>query len=107
MYYRPRVQSPWQRVTDSRNHGDARKKLEEHLERTARAGREIGVDVAAEIVEGMPEASIEKRAEHGGADLVVVGHRHISRMRAWLEGSTSESLVRRCPVSVLVVPDGK
>ena len=65
-----------------------------------------GVDVVAEIVEGMPEASIEKRAEDNGADLVVVGHRHISRMRTWLEGSTSESLVRRCPVSVLVVPDG-
>jgi nucleotide-binding universal stress UspA family protein len=88
------------------SHVDARRKLEEHLERTAQAGRQAGVDVVAEIVEGMPEASIEKRAEHGGADLVVVGHRHISRMRTWLEGSTSESLVRRCPASVLVVPDG-
>jgi nucleotide-binding universal stress UspA family protein len=85
---------------------DARKKLQDHLERTAQAGRQRGVDVVAEIVEGMPEASIEERAEHGGADLVIVGHRHISRMRTWLEGSTSESLVRSCPVSVLVVPDG-
>jgi nucleotide-binding universal stress UspA family protein len=83
-----------------------RTKLQQHLERTAQAGRQRGVDVVAEIAEGMPEASIEERAEHGGADLVVVGHRHISRMRTWLEGSTSESLVRRCPVSVLVVPDG-
>ncbi len=84
---------------------EARAKLQQHLERAAQAGRQRGVEVMAEIVEGMPEASIEGRAAKSGADLVVVGHRHIGRMRAWLEGSTSESLVRRCPVSVLVVPD--
>jgi nucleotide-binding universal stress UspA family protein len=83
-----------------------RSKLAEHLEHAAQAGRQRGVDVVAEIVEGMPEASIEERADQGRADLVVVGHRHISRMRTWLEGSTSEGLVRRCPVAVLVVPDG-
>lgn len=87
-------------------HGDRRRKLQEHLELTAQAGRQRGVEVVAELVEGMPEASIEERAEHGGADLVVVGHRHLSRVRTWLEGSTSENLVRRCSVSVLVVPDG-
>jgi nucleotide-binding universal stress UspA family protein len=85
---------------------DARRKLEEHLQAVAQAGRQSGVEVVVEVVEGMPEASIEKRAEHGGADLIVVGHRQIGRIRRWLEGSTSESLVRRCPVSVLVVHDG-
>jgi nucleotide-binding universal stress UspA family protein len=82
---------------------DARKRLEEHLERTTRTARESGVNVVFEIMEGMPEASIEERAEECGADLIVVGHRHIGRIRTWLEGSTSESLVRRSPVSVLVV----
>jgi nucleotide-binding universal stress UspA family protein len=84
----------------------ARKKLEEHLEHTAQAGRQSGIDVVTRIVEGLPEASIEKIAEQDGADLIVVGHRHIGRVRTWLEGSTSESLVRRCPVSVLVVHEG-
>jgi nucleotide-binding universal stress UspA family protein len=84
----------------------ARKKLEEHLERRAQAGRESGVNVVAAVMEGRPEPSIEERAKLEGADLVVVGHRHIGRIRAWLEGSTSASLVRRCPVSVLVVHDG-
>jgi nucleotide-binding universal stress UspA family protein len=84
----------------------ARKRLEDHLQRTAQSGRQSGINVVVEIMEGMPEASIEERAEHCGADLIVVGHRHIGRMRTWLEGSTSESLVRKCPVSVLVVPDG-
>jgi nucleotide-binding universal stress UspA family protein len=84
----------------------ARKRLEDHLQRTAQSGRQSGINVVVEIMEGMPEASIEERAEQCGADLIVVGHRHIGRMRTWLEGSTSESLVRKCPVSVLVVPDG-
>ncbi len=83
-----------------------RTKLAEHLEHAAQAGRQRGVDVLAELVEGMPEASIEKKAVQYGADLIVVGHRHISRIRSWLEGSTSKLLVRRCPVSVLVVHDG-
>jgi nucleotide-binding universal stress UspA family protein len=48
---------------------------------------------------------IIQRAEQNAADLVVVGHRDIARVRRWLEGSTSESLVRDCPISVLVVHD--
>ena len=72
-------------LTSSSN---ARKKLQEQLERTA-------------------ESSIEEVAQRTGADLIVVGRRHISRIRHWLEGSTSESLVRRCPVSVLVVHDAE
>jgi nucleotide-binding universal stress UspA family protein len=88
------------------NSVDARKKLEEHLEQKAQAARQSGIAVITRIAEGMPEASIEKIAEQEGADLIVVGHRHIDRIRTWLEGSTSASLLRRCPVSVLVVPDG-
>jgi broad specificity phosphatase PhoE len=49
--------------------------------------------------------SFEKRVRQGPIDLVVVGHRKIGRLRSWLEHSTSEGLVRRCPVSVLVVHD--
>jgi nucleotide-binding universal stress UspA family protein len=88
------------------NSAEARKKLEDHLEAVAQSGRQSGIDVVTRIVEGLPEASIEKIAAQDGANLIVVGHRHIGRVRSWLEGSTSESLVRRCPVSVLVVNDG-
>jgi nucleotide-binding universal stress UspA family protein len=88
------------------NSEDARKKLQDHLDRRAQAGRQAGIDVVAELVEGTPQEAIEQRAENGGADLIVVGHRDIGRIRGWLEGSTSESLVRRCPVSVLVVHEG-
>lgn len=87
------------------NSMEARNNLQAHLERRAEAGRHSGINVVTEIVEGMPDHAIEKRADNGGADLVVVGHRDVGRVRIWLEGSTSESLVRRCPVSVLVVHD--
>jgi nucleotide-binding universal stress UspA family protein len=64
-----------------------------------------GIEVAVEILEGKPDEVIVKRAEEDSADLVVVGRREIGRVRQWLEGSTSESLVRHCPISVLVVHD--
>jgi nucleotide-binding universal stress UspA family protein len=86
---------------------DERLRMEEQLQNVLTAARGCGIDVVAEIAEGDPEKEIERRAEHGFVDLIVVGHRDISRVRRWLEGSTSETLVRSCPVAVLVIPDGK
>jgi nucleotide-binding universal stress UspA family protein len=80
-------------------------KLQEQLERTAQSGRQTGIAVEVEIVEGTAESSIESIAQRVGADLIVVGRRHIGRIRHCLEGSTSESLVRRSAVSILVVHD--
>ena len=42
------------------NSVEARKNLQAHLERRAEAGRQSGINVVAEIVEGMPETAIEK-----------------------------------------------
>jgi len=84
----------------------ARQALEEKLRRKVQASRKSGTEVAIEILEGKPDEVIVQRAEQDSVDLVVVGRRDIARVRHWLEGSTSESLVRHCPVSVLVVHDG-
>ena len=81
----------------------ARQRLKEGLDRKVQEGERSGAEVVTEIFEGKPEDVIVERAEQEYADLVVVGRRDIARVRHWLEGSTSESLVRRCPVSVLVV----
>jgi nucleotide-binding universal stress UspA family protein len=81
----------------------ARKQLKEKVERKLQAGGQIVTDVVTEIVEGEPEDVILQKVEQNSVDLVVVGRRDIGRVRHWLEGSTSESLVRHCPVSVLVV----
>ncbi len=65
-----------------------------------------GISITTEIVEGDPEEMIERRAEAGDVDLIVVGHRDVTRVRRWLEGSTSETLVKKSKTSVLVVRDG-
>jgi nucleotide-binding universal stress UspA family protein len=65
----------------------------------------LAIDVATEIVEGDPEKEIEHKIEEASVDLVVVGHRDISRIRHWLEGSTSEDLIRNSRTSILVVHD--
>lgn len=84
---------------------DIRKQLEQRLGRTAGEAQQLGADVVIEIVDGDPENELEGRAEQHSADLIVVGYREISRVRRWLEGSTSEALVRSSRISVLVVHD--
>ena len=81
----------------------AREKLKERLHRKIQASAQSGIEVITEIFEGKADEVIIQRVEQDSVDLVVVGRRDIARVRHWLEGSTSESLVRDCPVSVLVV----
>ncbi len=83
----------------------AREKLKQKLERKVEASGQVGMEVIMEIFDGKPDEVIIQRVEQDSVDLVVVGRRDLGRVRYWLEGSTSESLVRHCPVSVLVVHD--
>ena len=83
----------------------ARERLNETLRRKIQASAHSEIEIIAEVFEGKPDEVIVQRVEEDFVDLVVVGHRDIARVRHWLEGSTSESLVRHCPVSVLVVHD--
>lgn len=85
----------------------ARTMLEEKFSRLEQMAQTKNVSLATEIVEGDPEEMIEQRAEAEGVDLIVVGHRDVTRVRRWLEGSTSETLVKKSKVSVLVVRDGE
>ena len=81
----------------------AREKLKERLDRKIGASGPPEMEVITEIFEGKADEVIIQRVEQDSVDLVVVGRRDIARVRHWLEGSISESLVRHCPVSVLVV----
>jgi nucleotide-binding universal stress UspA family protein len=81
----------------------AKPMLEARFSRLHESERAEGVVLVTEIVEGDPEEMIERRAEQDQADLIVVGHRDVTRVRRWLEGSTSESLVRSAKTAVLVV----
>jgi nucleotide-binding universal stress UspA family protein len=85
------------------NPAAVKRKLNDQLARTVDSAKARGVDIVAEVVEGDAEKQIEKHASEEGADLIVVGHRDVSRVRHWLERSTSEALLKRSKISVLVV----
>lgn len=84
---------------------NANVQIQEQVRKSAAAAHDLGVDVVSEVVDGDPEKEIERKSDEVSADLIVVGHRDISRVRRWLEGSTSETLVQTSKASVLVVHD--
>jgi nucleotide-binding universal stress UspA family protein len=82
-----------------------RSRMEQALRQEIQALGNAEGEVTLEICGGRPDETILRKAAQYDADLIVVGRRDVSRIRHWLEGSTSESLVRKCVVSLLVVPD--
>jgi nucleotide-binding universal stress UspA family protein len=56
------------------------------------------------VLVGDSVAEITRYAEEIGADLVVVGHRHLDSWAArWWRGSSTRTLIEHSPCSVLVV----
>jgi len=84
---------------------NTRTKIQEQVRKSVELAHGLGIDVISEIADGDAEKEIERKSDEVSADLIVVGHRDISRVRRWLEGSTSETLVQRSPTSILVVHD--
>lgn len=80
-----------------------KQKLQKQLDRLADSARARGVEILAEVADGDPEKQIEKHASSEGADLIVVGHRNVSRVRHWLEKSISEGLLHHAKTSLLVI----
>jgi nucleotide-binding universal stress UspA family protein len=63
-----------------------------------------GYKVTGEVVVGDPVDQIVTFAKKIGADLIVVGHKHLEGWAArWWRGSLSKSLIEHAPCSVLVV----
>ena len=57
-----------------------------------------------ELITGEPIEEIARHAGAIGADLIVVGHKHVgSRAARWWRGSVSKSLIEHAPCSVLCV----
>ncbi|MGB6872235.1 MAG: universal stress protein [Acidobacteriaceae bacterium] len=81
----------------------ARALLQEKFSVLKRTADEEGISLETHIVDGDPEKNIETFADRESVDLIVVGHRDVNRVRRWLEGSTSEDLVKKAKTSVLVV----
>lgn len=74
--------------------------LEDGLKRMADAGW----TAQGEVVTGEAIDEIVKAARRIGADLIVVGHKHLDSWAArWWRGSISGALIEHSPCSVLVV----
>lgn len=66
--------------------------------------KETGISVRGEVVTGDPVREISRTASRIGADLIVLGHKHLEGWAArWWRGSISKSLIEHAPCSVLVV----
>jgi nucleotide-binding universal stress UspA family protein len=80
--------------------------LESEMSRLTAEANKLAVEINTEIVSGNPDETIEQRARVEDVDLVVVGHRTITRVRRWFEGkSTAEGLVSSAKTNVLVIPE--
>lgn len=82
----------------------AQGQLHRQLERAAEEGRQKGLNIAvAEICGNAAAKEIKEYALEQHVDLLVVGHRHLSRLRHLMEGSTSEALLQHSGASILIV----
>ena len=66
--------------------------------------KEGGHETSGKLVVGDAVDEITLHAKEIGADLIVVGHRHVDRwMQRWWRGSVSKALIEHAPCNVLVV----
>jgi nucleotide-binding universal stress UspA family protein len=73
--------------------------LEEGLSRL----QEAGYQATGEVVTGEAVDEIVRCAKRIGADLIIVGHKHLDSWAArWWRGSVSKSLIEHSPCSLLV-----
>jgi nucleotide-binding universal stress UspA family protein len=74
--------------------------LQEGLRRLEEAGHKA----TGEVVSGDAVDEIAGAARRIGADLIIVGHKHLDSWAArWWRGSVSKALIEHAPCSVLVV----
>lgn len=78
------------------------------LDETANRLRESGIEVASDLLLGVPSQNIVECAEREKADLIIIGTRGLSGVEHLLLGSTAERVVQRsrCPVLAVHPDDG-
>ena len=81
-----------------------RNRYEEILADGLRRLSEAGHAASGEVLVGDSVEQISSYAKQIGADLIVVGHRHLdSWAERWWRGSSTRALIEHAPCSVLVV----
>jgi nucleotide-binding universal stress UspA family protein len=80
----------------------AREHYETELRRIAQAANGNGIRLETDVAVGHPAEQIIQRAEQIRADLIVIGHRGISKFEKLILGSVSERILSyaHCPVLV-------
>ena len=74
--------------------------LDDGVNRLAEAGRKA----SGELLVGEAVVEIAEYARRIGADLIVVGHKHLEGWaKRWWRGSTAKALIEQSPCNVLVV----
>ncbi|WP_406234709.1 universal stress protein [Isoptericola jiangsuensis] len=68
--------------------------------------RERGVDARPLLPAGDPAEVISTQARELGADLIVIGHRHLSRLQRLLDSSVAQWTLDHAPCPVLVETRG-
>ncbi|MEM3386870.1 MAG: universal stress protein [Nitrososphaerales archaeon] len=79
---------------------------QEVLNRNVALAEKIGVQAKTRLVVGHPADEISKVANEEDFDLLVVGSRGLSSVKAFLLGSVSEKLSRLAKCPVLIVKPG-
>ncbi len=81
-----------------------RQRYQAILDTGLRRLKESGMSARGEVVTGDPVRELARTASRIGADLIVVGHKHLDGWAArWWQGSVSKALIEHAPCSVLVV----
>ena len=80
-----------------------KKKFEEILHDGLHRLETAGFKASGQVVQGEAIEEITAHARKVGADLIVVGHKHLdSWAERWWRGSVSKALIEHAPCSVLV-----
>jgi nucleotide-binding universal stress UspA family protein len=91
-------------VYDPRIEEEERREYKNILEEGLRRLSDTGRAVSGEVLVGDAVDEIARYATKIGADLIVVGHKHLGSWAArWWRGSVSKALIEHAPCSVLVV----
>ena len=91
-------------VYDETLQQDEKDRYQAILDTGLRQLADTGVSARGEVVIGDAVSEITSCARRIGADLIVVGHKHLDGWAArWWRGSVSKALIEQSPCSVLVV----
>jgi nucleotide-binding universal stress UspA family protein len=91
-------------VYDSALQEEERREFQATLDDGVRRLVDAGHQVSGELVEGEAVVEIAECARRMGADLIVVGHKHLEGWaKRWWRGSVSKALIEIAPCNVLVV----